>query len=43
MELWVMVLFYIDCILLGKCPNVSLIQFYHLKNGDAIFQDSCED
>lgn len=40
---WVLVLFYIDCIILGMCPNVSVIQLYDLKNGNAIFQDSCGD
>lgn len=43
LELRAPVLFYINCILLGKCPNLFVIQLYHLKNGNTTSQDSSED
>lgn len=42
MGLWVLVLFHIDCVLLGKFPSLSETQF-PLKNDNTIFQDSHED
>ena len=35
MELWVLVLFYIDYVLLGKSPSISVIQFYSKKISNA--------
>lgn len=42
-DLWILVVFPIDYIFLEKSLKHSKIQFYHLKNCNAIFQDSCKD